>query len=371
MSYDNHHYCPGESGWREERPSRSSQLIDSYVPDSYSSNHRNTRPLPPSPHARDRDPTPPPRRLPSPNDSYGDRDGSQRSHRETPVAASSTQDRVRFAHDNVPHERTRERRLHLLHRLSAVIYHETQKGHQLQVHCPPPPLPPPLVLGAFAPPEVEDKGPRRRLAKPWESSCAIRYLVPFCSTSSHGHTDAHHGILSSPLLPFIFSLYSPLHASLHLYSLGPRSPASYPCDSQESVNTTPQSSIKASQSVSDDPSAGRKSRFSQADAPTQHSNRHSDSREVGMWRARPDDVPRSARYIDDIPSPRCRSSTLSTVVNTSFPTFQIVANIVQGFHRDPCPSVPSIRPSAIHGFRIRFQVPSGPGLSSGSVRESF
>ncbi|KAF8122011.1 hypothetical protein EV363DRAFT_1456891 [Boletus edulis] len=34
---------------------------------------------------------------------------------------------------------------------------------------------------------------------------------------------------------------------------------------------------------------------------------------------------------------RCRSSTLSTVVNTSFPTFQIVANIVQGFRRDPCP----------------------------------
>lgn len=101
MSYDDRHYRPGESGRREERPVRSSQRIDSYVPDSYSP--RNSRPSP-SPRARERDLTPPSRRPSSPIDAYGDRDGS---YREAPSAAVSSQDRVR---DNVPRERTRERR---------------------------------------------------------------------------------------------------------------------------------------------------------------------------------------------------------------------------------------------------------------------
>ena len=110
MSYDDRHYRPAESARREERPGRSSQRTDSYVPDSYSPNHRNSRSSPPSPRAKDKDPTPPPRRPPSLNDSYGDRGGVQRSHREAPVAVSSSQDRSRATHDNAPHERTRERR---------------------------------------------------------------------------------------------------------------------------------------------------------------------------------------------------------------------------------------------------------------------
>jgi len=108
MSYDDRHYRPGESARREDRPARSAQRTDSYVPDSYSPNHRNTRPSPPSPRARDRDLTPPPRRLLSPNDSYGDRDAVQSSYREAPsVAPPSAQDRTR---DLVSHERPRERR---------------------------------------------------------------------------------------------------------------------------------------------------------------------------------------------------------------------------------------------------------------------
>ena len=111
MSYDDRHYRPGESARREERPTRSSQRVDSYVPDSYSPDHRNSRPPPPSPRARERDPSPPPRRPPSPDSSYSDRDGAQRSYREQPpTAASSVQDRVRVARDDTPLERTRERR---------------------------------------------------------------------------------------------------------------------------------------------------------------------------------------------------------------------------------------------------------------------
>ena len=188
----------------------------------------------------------------------------------------------------------------LLQILSVVIHHGTQKGHRLLVRCPPPPLlPPPLVLGVFAPPGVEDKAFRRRLAKPWESSYAIRYLVPFCTTSSHGHTDAHHGSLSS----LFFSL-SPLF--LPSFSLGPRSPASYTRGSQESA-TTPHSSIKHTQPVSEAHLAGRRSRFSHADAPVQHNHRQSENRDVGMRRARTDDVSHSARYVDDIPSSRSMS----------------------------------------------------------------
>ncbi|KAF8550339.1 hypothetical protein OG21DRAFT_421868 [Imleria badia] len=102
MSYDDRHYRPGESARREERPARSSQRLDSYVPESYS--HSRTS----SPRARERDLTPPPRRPSSPIDSYGDREGVQTSYREAPSAVvPSAQDRVR---DSGPHERTRERR---------------------------------------------------------------------------------------------------------------------------------------------------------------------------------------------------------------------------------------------------------------------
>lgn len=111
MSYDDRHYRPGEAGRREERPAPSTQLVDSYVPDSYSPNHRNSRPSPPPPRARERDPTPPSRRPLSAAGSYGDHDGVQSSHREAPsLAPLSTQDRVWVARDSVPHERPRERR---------------------------------------------------------------------------------------------------------------------------------------------------------------------------------------------------------------------------------------------------------------------
>ena len=105
MSYEDRHYRPGESARREERPLRSTQRTHSYKPDSYSPSHSNSRPLSPSPRARDRESTPPPGRLPSPSGSYGDRDGLQSSYREAPsVAPPSCQDRLR-----VPHERPRER----------------------------------------------------------------------------------------------------------------------------------------------------------------------------------------------------------------------------------------------------------------------
>lgn len=111
MSYNDRHYRPGEASRREERPAPSSQLIDSYVPDSYSPNHRNSRLSPPPPRARDRDPTPPPRRPLSSAGSYGDRDGVQSSHREAPsLAALSAQDRVWVARDSVLHGHSRERR---------------------------------------------------------------------------------------------------------------------------------------------------------------------------------------------------------------------------------------------------------------------
>lgn len=110
MSYDDRHYRPGETGRREERPAPSTQLIDSYVPDSYSPNHRNNRPSPPPSRARNRDPTPPPRRPLSSAGSYGDRDGVQSSHREAPsLAALSAQDRIWVARDSVPHGHPRER----------------------------------------------------------------------------------------------------------------------------------------------------------------------------------------------------------------------------------------------------------------------
>lgn len=49
MSYTDRHYPPGESTRREERPPPPAQLIDSYVPDSYSPNHRTSRPSSPPP----------------------------------------------------------------------------------------------------------------------------------------------------------------------------------------------------------------------------------------------------------------------------------------------------------------------------------
>lgn len=112
MSYNDRHYRPAETGRREERPAPSTQLIDSYVPDSYSPNHRNSRLSPPPPRARERDPAPPSLRPLSPDDSYGDRNGVHSSHREAPAAALSAQDRVWFARDVAPHERPRERRQH-------------------------------------------------------------------------------------------------------------------------------------------------------------------------------------------------------------------------------------------------------------------
>ncbi|KAG9311861.1 hypothetical protein JVU11DRAFT_8113 [Chiua virens] len=108
MSYDDRHYRPGESGRREERPAAPTQLINSYVPDSCSPNHRGNRPSPPPTRARERNPSPPPRRPLSPATSYGDRDGGQTSHREASLV--STQDRVWVARDSVPQERPRERR---------------------------------------------------------------------------------------------------------------------------------------------------------------------------------------------------------------------------------------------------------------------
>ena len=113
MSYDDRHYRPGETGRREERPASSTQLIDSYVPDSYPPNHRNSRPSPPPPRARERDPTPPPRQPQSADGSYGDDDGVQSSYREAPSAAAlSAQDRIWVARNVAPHERPEERRQH-------------------------------------------------------------------------------------------------------------------------------------------------------------------------------------------------------------------------------------------------------------------
>ena len=98
-----------------------------------------------------------------------------------------------------------------------------------------------------------------------------------------------------------------LHVSSHLYSLGPKSPASYTRRSQESASTTPRSSNKPTQPLLEAP-AGRKSRFSQADSPTQYSHRQSESRNAGIRRARTDDVTsHSARYVDDVPSTRSMS----------------------------------------------------------------
>lgn len=110
MSYNDRHYRPGETARREERPALSTQLIDSYVPDSYSLNARNNRPSRPSSRARDRDSTPPSRRPLSPTGSFDDLDGVQSSHREAPLASLSAQDRTWVARNSVPHERPRERR---------------------------------------------------------------------------------------------------------------------------------------------------------------------------------------------------------------------------------------------------------------------
>ncbi|KIJ63057.1 hypothetical protein HYDPIDRAFT_29748 [Hydnomerulius pinastri MD-312] len=177
LSYDDRHYRPGETtGRREDRSVAPTHLIagDTYIPDSYvPSNRHNVRSSPTPSRTRDNDIGPPPRRPVSPNGSYGDRDGT---HREAPAASSlSAEDRIWVARDTVqidhPHrERDHDSAAPSDHEQRRNPPRDTDRSSTQSAH--------------FAPPEVEDGASRRRLAKPWESSCADSGMAPYTTAEA-------------------------------------------------------------------------------------------------------------------------------------------------------------------------------------------
>ncbi|KAH0834701.1 hypothetical protein J3R83DRAFT_10232 [Lanmaoa asiatica] len=287
MSYDDRHYRPGETTRREERPAPSTQRIDSYVPDSYSPNHRNSRPSPPPPRTRERDPTPPPRRPLSPDGSYGDCDGVQSSYREAPSAAAlSAQDRVWVARDVAPQERPNERRQRDDLTLSETEHRNPPRDAErsstlstLSASSPPPTSRTRRVCSSRGGGRSISQTSREALGVELRHMISCSFLFDFLAWT--------HGRSWIPVFsPFAISLLFVPSFTCLLPSLFFRA--------KESANTTPHSSIKPSQPVLEAP-AGKKSRFSQADGPVH-------PRDVGIRRARTDDV--VSLYVDDVPSSR-------------------------------------------------------------------
>ncbi|KAG2340909.1 hypothetical protein BDR05DRAFT_480368 [Suillus weaverae] len=119
------------------------------------------------------------------------------------------------------------------------------------------------LVGVSAPPGVQGAMPLLRPAQPRELSCAVPYFVLLYSTSSsHGHTDAHHGSLSSSSF-FPYPYIYPLFSFLLCYSLGPRSPVSHSRDVQYPPTLPPSNDTDVSRNELSS-AARQQSRFIQA-----------------------------------------------------------------------------------------------------------
>ncbi|KAG2138566.1 hypothetical protein DEU56DRAFT_338359 [Suillus clintonianus] len=120
------------------------------------------------------------------------------------------------------------------------------------------------LVGVSAPPGVQGAMPWLHPAQPRELSCAVPYFVLLYSTSSsHGHTDAHHGSLSSSSFSPYPYIYPPLFSFLLCYYLGPRSPISHSRDAQypPTLPSSNDTDIARNELSS---AARQKSRFTQA-----------------------------------------------------------------------------------------------------------
>ena len=238
---EDRHYHPGESARREERPLRSTQRTHSYKPDSYS--------------PRDRESAPPPRRLPSP----GDRNGVESSYPEAPSVSRARLLKIASVCYTNVQGNVHNPMIPLPQTLSVVIHHRTQKGHRLLVRCPPPPPHPLYYSACLLLPEWRTRhfaDVSRSLGVELRHTIFCSFLYDFL-TWTRGRSSWTRIPVVSPFLLFV----SPFPLIFFFKALTKHS------------NSLP---------VSEAPFAGRRSRFSHADAPVQHNHGQSESCDVGM-----------------------------------------------------------------------------------------
>ncbi|KAG1741555.1 uncharacterized protein EDB91DRAFT_334598 [Suillus paluster] len=201
LSYDDRHYRPGESTRRDERPPM--QSYDSQNDSFLASNRANgERSLSSPPRHRADDRVPSSRRLRSPS-ANGEQNRGRPSTKDTarPDSPIADADRVWVA-PRVP---------------SPVDRPALHEGKHRE---------------AEQPPHKE----RERRESPRDAdrmSTTIPYFVlSYSTSSSHGHTVAHHGSLSSSSFSPYPYIYPPLFSFPICYSLGLRSPISHNRDTQ-------------------------------------------------------------------------------------------------------------------------------------------